>query len=587
MADTATTDSVVPGSATPGAAARFGQSPAMDAWLLHFMTENNLEYLLNPLINSSPEQLRFMCVLDEDEIFVPCSDELFAILRRPALTRDLQEMYNISWRVLIRLVRNHIHDPYTAKKIISFCRHRFQLARSSHILIPSRLMKRMGTIFLTQSGLEDPYIERKKLFNQRADAFIRSPDLDDIVNTCPSPIQKCERLSTMRWELDMLELKRLLALSTWHGIWRSGDTLPGKGTLRNVLNRACSRFDDIAMVFGPGMEPKKILYIPNSSGGILFDLLIIRLLLRQGHQVILALKDSFFFQTPTIWDSERDPILGKALAGVQFIDNPGISKNELIKALRLHRFVIISDGTSERLNLYRTSVTFARAWKECDVVIAKEDPNSRRLIKTRHQFTRDILCFQRSLDGRFELHYKPKPSHVRKFTESDLVAMADAIIQSMREAKAQGNNCMFYSAVVGSIPGQTNTAIAILDSFVEYLRSRLAGTFIINPAEHFVPGMDGDDLMFMWERVQRSGLLDVWRFQTVADIEKAFELMGQTVPPAWAGKDSTFSTGCTKEMKIALETQHIHPELQIIGPSPEKFFRRRDYGVGKYYDSGL
>lgn len=67
--------------------------------------------------------------------------------------------------------------------------------------------------------------------------------------------------------------------------------------------------------------------------------------------------------------------------------------------------------------------------------------------------------------------------------------------------------------------------------------------------------MDGDDLMYMWEMVQRSGLIDIWRFQTVSDIEKSFELMGMKVPPIWAGKDATFSTGCTKEMKIALEEQ--------------------------------
>ena len=30
-----------------------------------------------------------------------------------------------------------------------------------------------------------------------------------------------------------------------------------------------------------------------------------------------------------------------------------------------------------------------------------------------------------------------------------------------------------------------------------------------------------------------------------------------------------------------------HPEMQIIGPAPEKFLRRREYGVGKYFDSTI
>jgi len=55
----------------------------------------------------------------------------------------------------------------------------------------------------------------------------------------------------------------------------------------------------------------------------------------------------------------------------------------------------------------------------------------------------------------------------------------------------------------------------------------------------------------------------------------------------WNGKDATYSTGCTKEMKIALDMQKRHPELQIIGPDPAKFFRRREYGVGKYFDISL
>jgi hypothetical protein len=37
-------------------------------------------------------------------------------------------------------------------------------------------------------------------------------------------------------------------------------------------------------------------------------------------------------------------------------------------------------------------------------------------------------------------------------------------------------------------------------------------------------------------------------------------------------------------MHTALEMQRKQPELQIIGPDPERFFRRREYGVGKYCD---
>ncbi|NMC50137.1 MAG: hypothetical protein GYA47_12050, partial [Desulfovibrio sp.] len=238
-------------------------------------------------------------------------------------------------------------------------------------------------------------------------------------------------------------------------------------------------------------------------------------------------------------------------------------------------------------NLHRVSVTFSRAWKEADLIIAKGELNHRRLLLTSYQFTRDIISFHRDREGAFCVAVKPKAAGVRKLTEADIKAKAEEIIQSMRAARLSGKNVMFYSAIIGSIPGQTRTAIAIVTTFIAYLRTRLTGTLIINPAEHFEEGMDADDPMFMWERVQRSGLIDVWRFQSHSDIEKSFELLGQPVPPAWAGKDATFSTGCTKEMHIALSIQAKQPELQIIGPDPEKFFRRREYGVGKFCDAAI
>ena len=157
----------------------------------------------------------------------------------------------------------------------------------------------------------------------------------------------------------------------------------------------------------------------------------------------------------------------------------------------------------------------------------------------------------------------------------------------MTAAKSRGEKVIFYSAIIGSIPGQMETAILILTAFVSDLRKTYKKSFIINPAEHFVPGMDADDLMYMWEVVQRSGLIDIWRFQTVEDIETSFRLLNREVPPEWLGKDATFSTGCTKEMKIALDVQLTHPEMQIIGPAKERFLRRSDYGIGKLYDRRL
>ncbi|MFW5730037.1 MAG: hypothetical protein ACOCV7_00170, partial [Desulfonatronovibrionaceae bacterium] len=54
-----------------------GKDPYLDAWFLHFMLENNIEHLVNPKVNASPEQIRFMVDLGEDQVFAPCTDWMF------------------------------------------------------------------------------------------------------------------------------------------------------------------------------------------------------------------------------------------------------------------------------------------------------------------------------------------------------------------------------------------------------------------------------------------------------------------------------------------------------------------------------
>ena len=333
--------------------------------------------------------------------------------------------------------------------------------------------------------------------------------------------------------------------------------------------------------------PKRILYIPIRAGGIIFDLKVIKTLLRQGHRVVLALKEGFYFEHVKYWDRDHDPILAERFNGAHFVSEDKLSKNELLAIMQQHQFVVISDGTREKFNPYRCSVSFARTWKECDVIFAKGESLYNRLIQTSHNFTRDIISFFRDETGDFQLHHRPKPERVHKFSERYITGKAEEIIAEMREAREQGKSVMFYSGIIGSVPGQTQAAIEVITAYVTHLRGQLDDAYIINPGEHFEEGMDADDLMFMWEKVQRSGYINVWRFQTYFDIEKSFELLGRKVPPVWTGKDSTYSTGCTKEMHIALDVQKSYPELQIIGPSPEKFFRRREYGVGKFCDVAI
>jgi uncharacterized protein with ATP-grasp and redox domains len=565
---------------------RWGKDPYMDAWLHNFKTENNIEHLMNPENVAPDEQLRFMVALDEQQVYMPCSDVIFTQLLSKHRPKTLHMEYTRIWRFIVRLIRQHGLDKYNERRVIQFCKMRFRQHFNSRIMIPSRLAKRLVSIVLTQCAVTDPYREGKLKANRLAGEFLKRPSTERLILANPPECNSAADIREMRWDLDFLELRRLLYLSTLPVLWQDNDPSPLE--VEAELEKPCGECSRLRLLLGPeDEERKKILYLPDVSGAFVFDLKIIHSLLRQGHQVVLALKEGFYFNTPTLWEIERDPVLKQATADAHILHDDNVSKNDLLRMLREHRFLIISDGTREQLNLYKTSVTFARAWKECDLIIAKGGRNYMNLVGCGLEFTRDIVCFHRSEDGEFHLTTKPRAKWVRKFTEADLHDKAKEIISEMREARATGKSVMFYSAVIGSIPGQTSQAIRVVDTFVRHLRERLENTFIINPAEHFEEGMDGDDLMFMWERVQRSGLLDVWRFQTVEDIETSFALMGRKVPSAWSGKDSTYSTGCTKEMRIALDMQKLHSEMQIIGPSADKFFRRAEYGVGKYYDAGI
>ena len=565
----------------------YGKDATLDALLLHFMTENHLEYSLDPDKTATAEQIRFMVALREGEFYAPCSDWMFHMLLKPGLPKDLLQVYLDSWKDFIRLTRNFCPDRYLSSRFIGLAKHKFRMILASPIVIPSRFMKRLITIFMTQSGIDDPYRTIRRALNRRAAEMVRSKTFDIMVNACRTKGVACQRIDKLRFDIDMLEIERLMRLSTYPDNWASDSfdeqALANCG-LEAEMDESPGLFKPVCDALESNGDKLRILYLPNRSGGLLLDLQVVRSLLRLGHRVVLAFKEGFYFDSPTFWDHENDPELAEAIAGAHFVDDDRLSKNELLDIMNHHPFVVISDGTRERFNPYRTSVTFARTWKECDLILAKGEAKYRRLIQTSHEFTRDIVCFFRDEANHFHLHHRPKASWIHKFSEGYIIHKAEEIITEMRRARAEGKTVVFYSGIIGSVPGQVDTAIEIMTTHVAYLRERMEDAFIINPGEHFEEGMDADDLMFMWERVQRSGYIDVWRFQTHFDIEKSFQLMGKRVPPIWAGKDATYSTGCTKEMHIALDVQRRQPELQIIGPSPDKFFRRREYGVGRFCD---
>ena len=564
---------------------RLGQNIRFDAWLYSMLMDNNIAYGMNPDIVASQEQMAFMVSLVRDQVYLPCSDTTFKMLCQPTVPEELQRQYNRSWRIIMRLVRSFTPEGEKRRRILQFCRFRFNQYISQHTLIPSRLVKRMTDLVLAQGNqLDDPWRQLRRASTKRQLEMLTESFVRDNLEAMPADVM-ADSIATVRRKLDYVELSRLLCLSAMSRPWI--DKQPSTESVRLAMENVREICAHLRPFFEASAgKSSTVLFLCDADGGVIFDLAVAKSLIRMGHKVIFAVKSGFFFYSPTLEDMEIDPSIIQMIGGGTVLHEPRMSKNELLRELREHRLVVIGDGTRERINLYRVSVTFSRAWKEADLILGKGWRVADVLMGSSHQYTRDVVCYWQDDEG-FHIKLRHHAQEAHKFSESDIAAQAATIIAAMREARAQGRTVMFYSCVIGSIPGETATATQVVHAFIDNLRKKMDNILIINPAEHFIEGMDGDDLMFMWEQVQRSGFIDVWRFQTVEDIEESFALLGRKVPPQWSGKDSTFSTGCTKEMRIALDVQAKNREMQIIGPDPRRFFRRSEYGVGKYFDASI
>jgi uncharacterized protein with ATP-grasp and redox domains len=579
---------------------QMGHNPDMDAWYIAFFLENHLDYFAYPKDVATPEQVGFMVYTENEERFYPCSDRTFDAIMSKHGSDYLQTRYQQIFQTIIDLVDQQLEDEHEKSYLKSLLRIKFIHETRDEIMIPSRLEKRLLQIYINRTQIEDPYITEKSKRNRRAVEVLNSKELNQALNYFDLANHSEEipsKLNQIRKHLEYIELKRLIALTGQSGLWTSEAEYPVtaeeyiKYFNTPLKGEGAALFFEFIGIRKPGQDTshstrgKKILWLVNECGEIIFDLAIIKYLARMGHRIVIAFKGGPLFHCADIFDVEEDPVLQKELESATIVKNKILSKNELIKLLKSSQHImVISDGTRETLNLMLTSVSFSRLFKEVDGVISRGIRQRRRFFETHFEFTQDIFNISTEADGSISILYRPRHSAVRKFSHEDLEQKAKIIIHQMIEARNQGMTVIFYSGIIGSIPNRIDMAKKIMSVFIDSLQESFSHAFIINPSDYYESGMDADDLMYMWEIVQRSGYIDIWRFQTYEDIAHAFSLMQKKVPPEWIGKDATYSTGCTKEIKIALEVQQLHPEMQLIAPPKEKFFRRKEYGIGKMYD---
>ena len=568
---------------------RVGDSPDFDAWFTAFFLKNSIDPFAYPTKVGSKEQIEFMVYLENGERYFPCSDKMFAAIMSRKYPPFLKKPYKQVFDRIMTMIDELIDSEYDNRFLKALIKIKYDDEIRTGLLIPSRLEKKLHKIFLSRTHIENPYSEDKKSANKTIKTILSSETVGKALNQIDDSLQiKDLSLFELREKIKEIEFKRRLTLITQNKLWaRENSKIP-------LLNKIKKIFE--TPIRGNGLSPllallkarkQKILWLADESCEVVIDLTITKFLAELGHVVIFAVKEAPFFKKVCLADTRTDPVLVKKLENAHFIHEKTISKNNLVKLLKHDKNIyVVSDGTRENLNLLLASTTFSRIFKEVDCVISRGKAQKKRLIDSHFRFTQNIINI--SLDKKALLiTYKPRHPDFINFSHEDLEEKANKIIRQMKSARKKGMTVMFYSGIIGSIPGKIDVAKKIMKTFVDQLHKQSADLFIINPSSYYEPGMDADDLMYMWEIVQKSTYIDIWRFQTSDDIAESFSLINKKVPPEWIGKDSTYSTGCTKEIRIARDVQKENPEMQIIGPSLDKFMRRNEYGVGSMYDQRL
>lgn len=561
--------------------------PHYDACFTAFFLKNHIDPFAYPTKVGTREQVEFMVYPEQGERYYPCSDKMFDAIMSRQYPDYLKKNYQQILERALGLVDRFIDDEYDRRFLTELIRIKYDDEIRTGLLLPSRLEKRLYNIFLTRTHIENPFSRQKRAANRKVRDILDTKGFYDALNSLEDKLENWQNrsLAGLREKIKEVEFKKLLSLTGEENLWKdpdAGRTDPKQFFSRKIKGKGLKPLIDIMK-----SKRKKILWLCSESGQIMLDLKVIKFLAELGHVIILAVKEAPFFEQVCLADVRTDPVLMKELENANFIHEKTISKNSLVDLFKQDtRINIVSDGTREDLNLLIVSTTFSRIFKEVDCVVSRGTVQKKILIHSHFKFTQNIININTE-KGDLIIAYKPKHPDSLKFSHEQLEVKAGSIIEQMRKAKENGMTIMFYSGIIGSIPGKIDVAKKIMTVFIEYLTDQSADLFIINPSLYYEPGMDADDLMYMWEIVQRSGWIDIWRFQTTEDIAKSFELMDQKVPPEWIGKDSTYSTGCTKEMKIAREVLKENYEMQLIGPSVDRFMRRNEYGVGSMYDQRL
>jgi len=474
---------------------RPGSDPEQDAWLTAFFIENHLDYYTHPDHAATPEQVRFMVYIEEDERYYPCSLKMFNAIMSRKKSKFLAGQYQAAYQRVQALFRDQIEDENERRYLEALLRIKYEHEIKDQIMIPSRLEKRLLRILLNRTQIEDPCLEEKTRRNHRMAQVLEGAPLLAAMNQLDEKDLQAlpETLSGLRELADYMEFHHLLNLAVKPDLWMIDNAgrmdaealrqlirgpIRGKGLqpLLAFLGITLSDTDTASPARG-----KRILWLAHEAGEIVGDLALIKYLTKLGHKVIIAFKRAPKYTRVCIQDTFEDPVLSRALEGALLLTDNNLSKNELVQQLKSdYSVIVISDGTRESLNLLLASTTFARMFKEVDGVISRGHDQKRRFFNTPFQFTQDIYNISRDDAGHAQIELKPRHPAVIKFAHADLEKRARSIIERMAEARQKGMTVIFYSGIIGSIPGKIKVAKKVMTVFIQYLIKQSDMTYILN-----------------------------------------------------------------------------------------------------------
>ena len=156
-----------------------GQDADRDAWLTNFFTENHLAYETFPDVVASPEQLKFIVHLEGEQIYYPCSDELFSAIIEKRADTVLTSAYISIWTRLEKLVREVITDPYKQHYLLSLLTIKYNHEIVHKVQLPA--YSRTPRVDAARQMVED--LSHKFISAQNAVDFAIDPNYGEPIMT--------------------------------------------------------------------------------------------------------------------------------------------------------------------------------------------------------------------------------------------------------------------------------------------------------------------------------------------------------------------------------------------------------------------